>query len=438
MNVSSSPRSLEMQRRAKAVIPGGAQLLSKRPEQFAPGVWPGYFARAKGCEVWDLDGNHYLDMSISGIGAVVLGYSDPDVNAAVIDAVQRGVSTSLNCEEEVLLAERLCELHPWASRVRFARTGGEAMAVAARILRAATGRDTLILCGYHGWHDWYLAANLADPAALDKHLFSNLQPRGVPHDLAGSVLTFEYGRADQLQALLDAHQGKIAGIIMEPLRAAMPEPGFLPRVRALATEHGVPLAFDEISAGFRLTTGGAHLALGVAPDVAVFSKAMGNGHPIAAVIGIDAVMDAVERTFVSSTYWTERLGFAAGLATIDKHQREHVSDHLHACGTAVQDMWRRHADAAGLGVKIGGIVELSHFSFDHPMNLHMRSLYVRSMIEQGILGAHLYYPMLAHRPEHLQAYELACAKAFDAVARACRDGSIEQVVPAWSPVRRRV
>ncbi len=170
---------MAMQARAKRLIPGMTQLLSKRPDMFSLGVWPGYFSKASGAYLWDLDGNQYLDMSIAGIGANVLGYADPDVDEAVKRAITDGISSSLNCPEEVELAELLCELHPWAEMVRYTRSGGEAMAVAVRIARAHTGKDKVAFCGYHGWHDWYLAANLGEKNALGDHLLPGLSPAGV-------------------------------------------------------------------------------------------------------------------------------------------------------------------------------------------------------------------------------------------------------------------
>ena len=194
------PKSLAMQERAKRIIPGMTQLLSKRPDRFSQGIWPGYFSRAKGARVWDLDGNEYIDMSISGIGANILGYADPEVDDAVKTAIANGTSSSLNCPEEIVLAELLCELHPWAEMVRYARTGGEAMAIAIRIARAHTGKDKIAFCGYHGWHDWYLAANLADSEALGGHLLAGLSPAGVPRALVDSAFPFRYNHAEELEA----------------------------------------------------------------------------------------------------------------------------------------------------------------------------------------------------------------------------------------------
>jgi len=178
-------KSQELYRKAKKIIPGGTQLLSKRPEMFLPELWPAYYDKAKGCEVWDLDGKKYIDMSTMGVGSCILGYADDDVNKAVKSAVDRGNMCTLNAPEEVELAELLLKLHPWAEMVRYARTGGESMMIAVRIARAKSGKDTVLFCGYHGWHDWYLSSNLADEKSLDGHLLPGLNPLGVPRALKG-------------------------------------------------------------------------------------------------------------------------------------------------------------------------------------------------------------------------------------------------------------
>src|SRR6202790_2947013 len=214
-------------RRARKVMPGGTQLLSKRPEMFLPGQWPTYFKSAKGAEVVDLDGKTYLDMSYCGIGATVLGYADPDVNAAVKTAIDMGSMSTLNCPEEVELAELLIELHPWADMARFGRAGGEAMAIAVRIARAATGRDMVAFCGYHGWHDWYLSANLGETTALDGHLLPGLDTKGVPRGLAGLMHPFNFNKLDEVEAIVAAHGDRLAAIVMEPVRSSEPAPGFL-------------------------------------------------------------------------------------------------------------------------------------------------------------------------------------------------------------------
>jgi len=408
--------------RGKRRISGLTQLLSKRPDQFAPGVWPTYFSKAHGTEVWDLDGNKYIDMSISGIGANILGYCDPDVDAAVMDCVRSGNSTSLNAPEDVELAELLCDMHPWADNVRYTRSGGEAIAVAVRIARATTGRDRIAFCGYHGWSDWYLAANLSSSESLTEHLLPGLSPLGVPKGLLGTALPFRYNQIEELKAIFDRYPGEIAAVVMEPLRNEMPASGFLEEVKALAKAAGAVLVFDEVSSGFRLNTGGAHLLLGVDPDIAVFAKAMSNGYPMAAIVGRGEVMDSVERTFISSTYWTDRIGPVAALATLRKHQRHNVSAHLFKIGKAVQDVWTRAAKDAGLKIHVYGIYPMSHFGFDGPDAQAMMTFYVQEMLKLGFLTSNRFYANFAQQPEHVEQLGVAIHSVFQNISILSRQG----------------
>jgi glutamate-1-semialdehyde 2,1-aminomutase len=418
--------SIALQEHAKNRIPGLSQLLSKRPDQFSYGVWPGYFSRAKGVEVWDMDENRYIDMSVGGIGANVLGYADPDVDKTVKEAIDRGTSSSLNCPEEVELADLLCELHPWAEKVRFARTGGEAMVVAVRIARAFTGRDKIAFCGYHGWHDWYLSANIGTENALGEHLLSGLDPAGVPKALKGTSFPFRYNQLKELEAILESNKDEIAAIVMEPLRNEWPNPDFIKGVRALATATGAILIIDEISAGFRMNTGGAHLILGIDPDMAVFSKALGNGYPMAAIIGENAVMDAAQKSFISSTNWTERIGPAAALAMIKKHRQFDVGKHLMRIGQLVQDGWQTLFAKHGLAVHIGGIPPIGHFSFEHEKALVMKALFVQGMLEEGFLATTGFYAMFTHQEDHVKHYLEAVDRVLPQIIKAINTGHPEK------------
>ena len=416
---------MAMQTRAKRRIPGMTQLLSKRPDMFSLGVWPGYFSKARGANVWDLDGNQYLDMSIAGIGANVLGYADPDADEAVKRAIADGTSSSLNCPEEVELAELFCELHPWAEMVRYTRSGGEAMTVAVRIARAHTGKDKVAFCGYHGWHDWYLAANLGEKNALGEHLLPGLNPTGVPKGLVDTALPFHYNRLDDLEKIVSANRKELAAVVMEPIRNLEPDPGFIEGVRALADEVNAVFIMDEISSGFRLTTGGAHLVLGnVVPDIAVFSKALGNGYPIAAVIGTTTVMEAAQTSFISSTNWTERVGPAAAIATINKHRKENVAKHLVQLGQKVQQGWSESAAKHGLAIHVGGIKPLSHFSFEGEHNEVLKAYFIQLMLAQGFLASNQYYAMYAHTEDHVLAYLKALDIVFAELASGLAKGDL--------------
>ncbi len=418
-------KSSDIQRRSVKVMPGMTQLLSKRPDLFSLGVWPAYYSRAKGARVWDLDGNEYLDMSIAGIGACVLGYADDDVDSAVISCVKNGVACSLNCPEEVDLAEFLCELHPWAEMVRYTRSGGEAMAAAVRIARARTGRDIIAFCGYHGWMDWYLAANLAEDSALDGHLLPGLAPAGVPRGLAGTALPFRYNHIEDLEAIVAANKGKLAAIVMEPIRSEYPKPGFIDAVRQLADESRAVLIMDEISAGLRYCTGGAHMALHkVMPDMAVFSKALGNGYAMAAIIGKASVMDAAQKTFLSSTNWTERIGPTAALATLKKHRETRAYEQFLRHGKMIAEGWRKSGERYGFNLHIGGMEAMQHFSFDDPDFLGYKALFIQLMLEQGILASNLCYLMQAHRDEDVICYLDAFDRAFCEMGRARESGNL--------------
>lgn len=418
----STAKGQDLYRRAKKLIPGGTQLLSKRPELFLPDQWPSYYSKARGVEVTDVDGNTYVDMSMMAIGACVLGYADPDVDAAVKAAIDAGSASTLNAPEEVELAELLCELHPWAGMVRYARAGGEAMMIAVRIARAKTGRDKVAFSGYHGWCDWYLAANLADEAALDGQLMPGLDPAGVPRGLKGTALPFHYNRLDQLKAIVDANRGEIGVIVMEPQRGQTPAPGFLEAVRDLATEIGAVLIFDEVTTGWRMTDGGIHMLLGVNPDIAVFAKAMANGYPMAAIIGTSPVMEAAQSTFISSTNWTERIGTSAALATIRKFRREHVAEHLKMIGNLVFDGWKRAAAKTGLALHTEGLPSLTHFGFDHPDELLLTTLFTQDMLERGYLAYNQFKPSFAHQPSHVAEYMKAVESTFATIADAIRGG----------------
>lgn len=405
-------KSQAMQKKAKRFIPGMSGLLSKRPDMFSLGVWPGYYSKAKGAKVWDLDGNEYVDMSIGGIGANVLGYADPDVNTAVIEAVKRGSSSSLNCPEEVELSEELCRMHPWAQMARFARSGGESMAVAVRIARAHTGRDVVLLCGYHGWHDWYLAANVGTENALGEHLIPGLSPAGVPHALKGTTHVFHYNDLASLEKVVSENRNMIAAIVMEPVRNVQPALGFLEGVRQLAQEQGAVFIIDEISSGFRMNCGGAHLLYGVNPDIAVFSKALGNGYPIAAIIGRASVMEAAQKSFISSTMWTERIGPVAALATIKKFKAVKAHEHLMEMGRAVQEGWSTIGKSNGLPVNTSGIYPLSHFVFDDKEQPVMKAFFIQEMLEKGFLASNLFYSMFAHTKKHVAVYLMAADEVF--------------------------
>jgi glutamate-1-semialdehyde 2,1-aminomutase len=394
-------------------------LLSKRAEMFLPDQWPAYFSRAKDCRVWDMDGNEFIDMSFMGIGTNTLGYGHPEVDAAVRATIDAGNMSTLNCPEEVYLAERLVEMNPWAGMVRFARSGGEANAIAIRIARAASGRDKVAICGYHGWHDWYLSANLGDEKNLAGHLLPGLEPRGVPQDLRGTVLPFNYNDYNQLEALADSHE--IGVIKMEVVRSRGPENGFLQKVRDLATRRGIVLVFDECTSGFRQTYGGIYQLYGVKPDIAVFGKTLGNGYAITSVVGRKEVMEAAQTTFISSTFWTERIGPTAALKTLEVMKAVRSWEIITEIGHAVTSRWKQLAAKHGLRISTNGIPALAGFAFDSANALAYKTLITQEMLAKGYLAGTSLYVCTAHTPAIVDRYFEALDPVFGLI-RECEEG----------------
>ena len=389
--------------RAKKLIPGGSMLLSKRSEMYLPQGWPAYFSRTQGCSIWDLDGREYKDLSLMGIGTNILGYSRPEVDAAVHETVNKGNLSTLNAPEEVYLAEKLIELHPWADMVRYARSGGEACAIAVRIARAASGKDKVAFCGYHGWHDWYLAANLSDDDSLTGHLLPGLEPNGVPKALTGTSIPFQFNDLDQITAIMEADD-QIGVIYMEVQRSDPPAPGFLEGVRALATKHNAVLIFDECTSGFRRAMGGMHVHYNVEPDLATFGKTLGNGYAITAVIGRASVMEAAQTSFISSTFWTERIGPTAALATLDVMEKENATTRVHEIGTKVQTAWEKLGADAGLTVTTGGLPALANFTITGLDPLAVKTYITTRMLDFGYLASNSLYASIVHTDEVLDAY----------------------------------
>jgi len=406
-------------KRAKRVIPGGNMLLSKRAEMFLPEQWPAYFSKAKGCRVWDLDGREYTDMSIMGIGTNILGYGHPEVDEAVRKTIDAGNMSTLNCPEEVYLAERLVELHPWADMVRFARTGGEANAIAIRIARAASGKSKVAVCGYHGWHDWYLAANLGNESNLAGHLLPGLEPNGVPDSLRDTIYTFNYNRFDELEALVQAHD--IGVIKMEVYRSEEPKDGFLEKVRKLANDRHIVLILDECTSGFRQTLGGLHKLYGVEPDMAMFGKALGNGYAITATIGRREVMEAAQSTFISSTFWTERIGPTAALKTLEVMERTRSWEQITQTGKSIGERWQNLAVKHNLNIQVAGLPSLIGFSFASANHLAYKTLITQEMLAQDYLAATSVYVCTEHTQDTIDTYFNNLDPIFGVIAE-CEDG----------------
>ena len=412
--------------KAKTLIPGGSMLLSKRAEMYLPAGWPAYFSRTKGCTVWDLDDKPYLDVGLMGVGTNILGYSHPKVDEAVMGTVKSGNLSTLNAPEEVYLAEALIALHPWAGMARFTRSGGEACAVAVRIARAASGKDKVAFCGYHGWHDWYLSANLGEDDSLDGHLLPGLEPNGVPRALRGTSIPFRFNDLTGLTAIMAA--GDVGVIYLEVQRSDPPAPGFLEGVRALATKHGAVLVFDECTSGFRRPMGGMHLHYGVDPDIATFGKTLGNGYAINAIIGRTEIMQAAQTTFISSTFWTERIGPTAALAALAAMAEEDAPARVHQIGVNVQQRWQETATAAGLDITVGGLPALANYTVTGLDPLLVKTYVTGRLLDQGFLGGMSVYASIAHTDAVLDQYFEAVAIVMGELAQ-LDDAALVELLP---------
>jgi glutamate-1-semialdehyde 2,1-aminomutase len=396
-------KGIKMWNKAKKIIPGGSQLLSKRSEMFLPEQWPSYYKKEKGVEVWDLDGNKFIDMSIMGIGSCILGYADDTVNKAVKKVIDLGTMSTLNCYEEIDLAELLLNLNKWADMVRYSRTGGEAMAIAVRLARAYSKKDKIAFCGYHGWHDWYLSSNLADDKNLDGHLLSGLEPIGVPRALKNSALPFGYNKIHELEEIINKHD--VGTIVVEPIRHHKPKDDFLSKVKKYAQEINAVLIFDEVTSAWRMNVGGAHELYHVYPDIAIYGKAMGNGYAMSAVVGRRDVMDMAQQSFISSTYWTERIGPVASLATINKMLDKNVPNHLCKFGNIIGKGWKKIADSHNLSIELmDDVPPLINFSFKYKNSQELKTLFTQEMLKRGYLASTSVYVSYSHKEKIIEKY----------------------------------
>lgn len=418
-------KGTDLWNKAKRIIPGGNQLLSKRAEMFLPDQWPAYYQKAKGARIWDLDGNEFIDMSIMGIGTSVLGYANDQVNAAVIRAVENSVVSTLNCPEEVELTEKLLALHPWADMARYSRTGGEACTIAVRIGRAFSGKSKVAFCGYHGWHDWYLASNLADGNNLDGMLLPGLEPKGVPSQLRGSSLPFEYGNSAAFLALVEANRNELGVIIMEFAKQKKVDLDFIKLVQKTAREIGAVLIIDEVSSGFRLNIGGMHMLYGIEPDIVVLGKALGNGYAISAVLGKRDVMNAAQSTFISSTYWTERSGFVAALETIKFFEKHNVIEAIKNTGGILRSELEKIFQKHDLDIELLGLPTIIVMAIRGDDALEIKTCFTQEMLKRGFLASNVIFVSYAHTEDLVKDYLKNADEVFSLIRELKAKGSLK-------------
>jgi glutamate-1-semialdehyde 2,1-aminomutase len=408
-------------KKAKKIIPGGNMLLSKRPEIFLPNKWPAYFKEAKGCFVTDLDNKTYLDMSLMGVGTCVLGFANNQVDKAVINNIKKGNMSTLNCEEEYLLSKKLLSINKWADMVKFARTGGEANAIAVRIARAACNpkKQNIAICGYHGWHDWYLSANIKNKKNLDQHLLSGLSTKGVPNNLKGTIHPFNFNNIDELTKVIEKEN--IGIVKMEVYRSNPPSKEFLKAIKFLKNKHKFILIFDECTSGFRETYGGIHKKFNIFPDICVYGKALGNGYGITAVVGRKSIMDYAQTTFISSTFWTERVGPTAALKTLEIMQRTKSWETISKKGKFFKQRLIQLGEKYELPLNVFGSDGIPSFNFDSKNNLKYKTFITQEMLKSNILASNVIYICVKHDLKKFNDYFEHLDKIFQKIAE-CEKG----------------
>jgi glutamate-1-semialdehyde 2,1-aminomutase len=390
--------------RAKSIIAGGNSLFSKNPNIFLPGKWPVYFNKTKGINIWDLENIKYFDFSFMGVGTNILGYSRKEVDQAVTKIVKLGNISTFNSKEEVELAEKLLSFNNWADKVRYCRSGGEASAVAVRLARAATGKGKILFCGYHGWHDWYLSSNISNPANLDQHLMQNIKTNGIPKVLKNTSIPFEYNNIKQFKELINNHKD-IGAVIMEVERDKKPNLNFLKEIRNLTKKNNIILIFDECTSGFRETLGGIHKKYNINPDIVIYGKALGNGYAINAIIGIEEVMSSIKNTFISSTFWSERIGFAAGLATLNVMEKLESWKIISQTGKIIKQKWKNLSLRNKVKIKISGLDAIPRFDFEDKKNfLIYKTFLTQEFLKKKYLASNVIYLSTLHNSKTLNNY----------------------------------
>ena len=398
---------------AKTIIPGGTTLFSKRSELHLPDKWPAYFTKAKDINVWDFKGEKYLDM-FCAVGTSVLGYSNNKVKKSVSNIIKKGNMTTLNCPEEVYLAEKIIKHHPWASMAKFTRSGGEANTLAIRIARSYTKKKNVAFCGYHGWHDWYLSANINSKKNLDQHLMPGLNFKGIPENLKNTSFPFPYNNFEYLKKLIKKR--KIGIIKMEVMRNIKPHNNFLQKVRKLCDKNKIVLIFDECTSGYREIMGGLHLKFKVNPDIAIFGKALGSGFAINAIIGKKKIMETAENTFISSTFWGERVGYTAALSSINEFKRLNVFKTIKINGNLIKNNWKNLSKKYNIPVKITGTDAIPSFEF---INNHIerKTFLTQEMLKNKILATNMIYVTVFHNKNKIKKYLKILDKVFKEISK---------------------
>jgi glutamate-1-semialdehyde 2,1-aminomutase len=396
-------------KKSKKIILRGNSLFSKNPENYAKN-WPAYFDKAKGCYIWSIDKKKYIDFSYMGIGTNILGYSNSKIDNHVKKIINKGTMSTLNCAEEVFLSQKLIEMHPWSSMCKFTRTGAEASAVAIRIGRIYSKKNKIAICGYHGWHDWYLSVNLNGKKKLDTHLLKNLNVDGVDKNLKNSSVAFKYNDLDSFKKIVKQNKD-IGVVIMEVERFEEVKKDFLKYIRDYTKKNKIILIFDECTSGFRQTFGGLHLKYKINPDICLLGKSLGNGYPINAVIGTKQVMNMAKNSFISSTFWSDRIGPAAALKTLEIMKKERSWQKLKNLGIFFKKNFSLILNKHGISGEIIGTGSLLKFIIYKLDDNSLKKFFATEMLKEGMLASNVIYLSTVHTKTLLKKYITAINKA---------------------------
>ncbi len=420
----TSTKTKKMWIKATKVIPEGNLMISKNPNLFGEKKWPSHFLKSKGCFIWDLDKIKYTDCSLMGVGTNILGYSNTKINSKVLEVIRDGNISSLNSFEEVKLAEKLLSFNKWAGKVLFARTGADANAISVRLARLYSGKDKIAICGYHGWHDWFLSSSKANEKKIREKFLPYYSNLGIPKGSLNSVVHFEYNDISSLENIL-ASDKNIGAIKMEVLRNEYPKNNFLQKVKKLSEKYNKVLIFDECTTGFRENLGGIYKKFNVIPDILILGKAMGNGYPITCVIGVEEIMKLKNKSFISSTFWTDRIGPTAALETINIMEKEKTWKKITKTGKKVKKFWQSISNKYKLPISTKGIPALVNYSFDNnKYNLMYRSYLINYLLKKNFLSGNIFYSSTAHTDLILKKYFELLEEGFFNLRKSIDNGSL--------------
>ncbi len=411
-------------KKALKVIPGGNGLLSKRPGRFLNKGWPTYYKKAKGINLWDLNNRKYIDFSIMGVGTAILGYANKSIDIKVKQKIDGGINTTLNSLEEYLLAKELLKWDPFADQVKFAKGGGEAMSMAVRIARANTKKTTIAFSGYHGWHDWYLSANIENNKNLNNHLLKDLKPLGVPKGLRKTIVPFKFNDFDSLNDKINKNKD-IGIVVIEGARYEYLSKDFVKKLNKLKQNKKIIIIVDEITSGWRECLGGVYKKSNLEPDIVIYGKALANGYAISAVLGKKKIMQKASETFISSTAWTERIGFVAALATIDFLKDKKVFKHINLNGKLILKKWIVLAKKHDLKIKTNKFISMPSFEFDYgEKSEKLHTYFTELMIKRGYLATNYMTVTYAHKSRDISKYFKNCDEVFKQISYSIKKNKI--------------